>query len=297
VKRRPNIIIIGAMKCATSTLHEQLALQPGIFMSEPKEPNFFSNDEEFARGLDWYESLFSEASEGAICGESSTHYTKLPTYPRTVERLQTYVPDAKFIYVIRHPIDRLISQFIHEWTMRLTDDSIDKAIDSLSILVDYSRYAMQIRPFLETFGHAKVQIVFFESLTKNSQTELERVCRFIGYEGAPKWSFDLPEQNVSSERMRQSPLRDKIVYSPVVTAVRKKLIPQSVRDKVKELWTMKDRPRLSPDSTARLTKIFDEDLAQLGEWLGIELSCENFKAISKMHTPDWVKPPTRSTTS
>ena len=84
---RPDFIIIGAMKCATSTLHEQLALQPGFFMSTPKEPNFFSDDDCFARGLDWYRGLFAEAPEGSIRGESSTHYTKLPTHPRTVERL------------------------------------------------------------------------------------------------------------------------------------------------------------------------------------------------------------------
>ena len=54
MNKTPNFIIIGAMKCATSTLHEQLALQPGIFMSQLKEPNFFSNDEEYEKGWNWY---------------------------------------------------------------------------------------------------------------------------------------------------------------------------------------------------------------------------------------------------
>jgi hypothetical protein len=84
VNRRPNFIIIGAMKCATSTLHEQLARQPGFFMSQPKEPNFFSDDSAYARGEDWYLGLFAGTRPGDICGESSTHYTKLPTYPGTV---------------------------------------------------------------------------------------------------------------------------------------------------------------------------------------------------------------------
>ena len=293
MKRRPDIIIIGAMKCATSTLHEQLALQPGIFMSEPKEPNFFSNDEEFARGLDWYDGLFDEAPEGAICGESSTHYTKLPTYPKTIERLKTYVPNAKFIYVVRHPLDRLVSQYIHEWTMRLTSEPIDQAIDNLPILKEYSLYSMQLKPFFETFGPEKIQLVFFDSLTKQSQKELERVCQFIGYQGAPKWVDDLPEQNVSADRMRVSPLRDKIVYSPVVTAIRKTLIPKGIRNKVKDLWSMKQRPNLSEANVARLTALFDADLAILGQWLGIELNCANFKQVAKSHAPDWANPPTK----
>ena len=59
MKPAPHFIIIGAMKCATSSLHEQLASQPGFFMSTPKEPSFFSNDGVFANGFDWYGSLFA----------------------------------------------------------------------------------------------------------------------------------------------------------------------------------------------------------------------------------------------
>ena len=57
----PDFMIIGAMKSATSTLHEQLAANPGFFMSRPKEPNFFSDDAVWARGLDWYSALFASA--------------------------------------------------------------------------------------------------------------------------------------------------------------------------------------------------------------------------------------------
>ena len=55
----PDFIIIGAMKSATSTLHEQLILQPGIGMSDPKEPNYFSDDEQFDKGIGWYTNIFS----------------------------------------------------------------------------------------------------------------------------------------------------------------------------------------------------------------------------------------------
>ena len=88
MNRLPDFIVMGAMKSATSTLHEQLSMQHGLFMSEEKEPNFFSNDEVYAKGLDWYSSLFANAPPGAACGESSTHYTKLPTYPQTVARMR-----------------------------------------------------------------------------------------------------------------------------------------------------------------------------------------------------------------
>ena len=116
VIHRPDFIVVGAMKSATTTLHEQLARQPGVFMSSPKEPNFFSDDAIYARGWGWYSSLFGEAGPGVVRGESSTHYTKLPTFPRTVERMVHDLPCVKLIYVMRHPIDRLISQYVHELT-------------------------------------------------------------------------------------------------------------------------------------------------------------------------------------
>ncbi len=64
VIHRPDFIVIGAMKSATTTLHEQLARQPGLFMSRPKEPNFFSDNENYARGWGWYSSLFRAAGRG-----------------------------------------------------------------------------------------------------------------------------------------------------------------------------------------------------------------------------------------
>src|SRR3954469_22213852 len=102
--RLPDFIVIGAMKCATTTLHEQLARQPGVFMSRPKELNFFSDDETYGLGLGWYASVFGRAAPGDLCGESSTHYTKLPVYPRAVERMSRALPGVKLIYVMRDPV-------------------------------------------------------------------------------------------------------------------------------------------------------------------------------------------------
>ncbi|MEB3279612.1 MAG: sulfotransferase [Lyngbya sp.] len=289
MSKYPDFIIIGAMKCATSTLHEQLALQSGIFMSEPKEPFFFSNDEEYARGTEWYLSLFKDASENDLCGESSTHYTKLPTYPQTLKRLHKHCPNAKFIYVMRHPIERLISQYIHEWSMGIISVDINSAIEQHRELIDYSRYTMQLEPYFETFGCDRVLPVFFERMLKYPQQELERVCQFIGYSGQPQWEFELGAQNVSRERMRQSAWRDILVETPGLREFRQLFIPKSFRTWVRSLWTMKKKPELAPEQITRLQLIFDEDLAKLGSWLGVDLTCHNFKETVKAKPFEWVK--------
>lgn len=289
MNKTPNFIIIGAMKCATSTLHEQLALQPGIFMSQLKEPNFFSNNEEYEKGWNWYLSHFESAPVDALCGESSTHYTKLPTYPQTIARIQQHLPDAKFIYVMRHPIDRLISQYIHEWTQKVISEDINTAINNFPELIHYSCYTMQLQPYFETWGKDRVLPIFFERMLSHPQEELERVCQFIGYDQKPQWNFKLEAQNVSSERIRKSAWRDFLVETPGLRELRQLLIPKSVRTWVRSWWAMNKKPELTSNNYEKLRFIFDQDLAILGSQLGIELSCDNFKLKIKNQGLNWVK--------
>ena len=266
--RMPDFILMGAMKSGTTTLHRQLGLQPGILMSEPKEPNFFSDDLVYAKGLDWYRSLFAEAAISDLCGESSTHYTKLPTYPRTVKRMKAALPRVKLIYMMRHPIDRLVSHYIHEqfeWRMRMP---IDQAIERHPELISYGCYSQQLEPYIDAYGAENILPIFFEHFVKHGQEELERVCQFVGYRGQPR-QVEIEEtmNNISKLRMRKSPVRDALVYSPVLQAIRRKLIPQSWRDRVKRLWQITERPALSESSVQRLEQIFEEDLAKLGRAL------------------------------
>ena len=281
MNHQPDFIIIGAMKCATSTLHDQLAMQPGIFMSELKEPNFFSNDEQYAKGFEWYLSNFKAGKTTDLCGESSTHYTKLPTYPQTVERIDRHYPKIKLIYIMRHPIDRLVSQYIHEWTQNIISQNINKAIYQYSELIDYSRYSMQLEPYLNAFPHEQILPVFFERLLSNKQSELERICRFIGYAEQPTWREGDDVNNASNERTRKNKLRDLLVEAPGLKEIRQNFVPKSWRNRVRSLWQMKQRPQLESEQLDYLQTIFDRDLANLKSWLKIELSCENFKSVVK----------------
>lgn len=288
----PDFIIIGAMKCATSTLHEQLARQPGIFMSTPKEPNFFSNDDVYARGWDWYRGLFAQGAAARLRGESSTHYTKLPTYPNTVDRIRRHLPGAKFIYLMRHPIDRLISQYVHEWTEHVVKCSIDDALDRRPELIAYSRYAMQLAPYFDAFGRERVLPVFFERLKERPQAELERICRFLGYDGAPVWDFDLKEQNISSERLRLGKLHLFLLNFPPLAFLRRNFVPQFIRDRVKQRLSINERPEISLRKLDGLKAIFNADLAKLGQWLGLELTCDTYVASVLRQCPEWVPAPT-----
>lgn len=274
--RFPDFIVIGAMKSATSTLHNQLSAQSGIFMSSPKEPNFFSDDGTYSLGLAWYSGLFNDASEDDICGESSTHYTKLPDYPDTIQRLKEAIPRPKLIYVMRHPVDRLISHYMHQWSEGVISCDINQAIDHYPELVDYSCYGMQITPYLQEFGCEAVLPLFFDDLKNSKDIALNRVGEFIGCAHSLVWVDDLGHDNVSSQRIRRFYGYELLIDSRPMAWLRKNLIPQVLRDRIKKRLTMQQRPQISDVQREHITKIFDRDLKVVGDWLGIELTCDSF---------------------
>jgi Sulfotransferase family len=279
---RPDFIVIGAMKSATTTLHEQLARQPGLFLSHPKEPNFFSDDAIYARGWDWYASLFAGAPPGSLRGESSTHYTKLPTYPHALDRIADALSRVKLIYVMRHPIERLVSQYRHQRNVGSTTVGVDEAIDRNPELIDYSLYTRQLSPYIAEYGRDAILPLSFHRLTEHPQAVLDQIGHFLGVRRPLQWDFSLKPRNVTSERLRPSALRQKLVALPILTPLRQALVPRSLTEPVKGLLRANvEVPDLAPETTERLREIFDADLAQLGDWLGMTLTCDNFRDATR----------------
>lgn len=262
----PDFLIIGAMKCGTSTLQAQLALQPGVFMSTPKEPNYFSNDEIYRHGTDWYEALFATAEPGDIKGEASTHYTKLPTYPETLARMTPLLTKPRLIYMIRNPLERAVSHYIHEWSLsRMKGDPV-AAFDSHPELVSYGCYGMQIAPFVKAYGLECIHLTSLEQLKADPEGEFARIAKFLDLGGGAAWRPDLEPQNVSAERVRHFPLQGLLIDNPVARALRRTLVPKSLRTWVRNGRTLKERPALDTGQQARLASVFLEDRKELAKY-------------------------------
>jgi hypothetical protein len=165
---------------------------------------------------------------------------------------------------------------------------LKQALSDHPELIEYGRYAMQLEPYLERFGRGQVLPVFFDHLRAHPQACLERVCAFIGYGSQPRWRTDLAPQNVSNERLRKSRLRDAIVHAPVISTIRRRFVPQWVRDRIKRLWMMNERPLLDGQDHERVVGIFDADLRRLGQWLGTSLSCATFRERTRARPLEWV---------
>jgi hypothetical protein len=261
----PDYIVIGAMKCGTSTLAAQLGAQQGLFMTEPKEPNYFSDDGIFARGADWYGGLFAAAAPGDLKGEASTHYTKRPELPETVTRMKAALPQVRLVYMIRNPMARLVSHYIHDWSQGVLSVPLAEALDSHGPLVDYGRYGWQIAPFVEAYGREAILLTSLERLKSDPGGELARVAAHLGHDGPVAWDDGLEAQNVSAQRIRKFPLHGLLISNPLADALRRALVPEGLRRRIRESRQMQDRPVIPAERVAGLEARFAEDRAALAE--------------------------------
>lgn len=180
----PNLLIIGAQKCGTSALHHYLALHPDIFMAEEKELNFFVETKNWTKGREWYESKFPP--QARILGESSPYYTNYPFMKGVPERIRSMIPDAKLIYMVRDPIERIISQYMHNRAGRETRP-LAKALRAPATggldgtpYILRSKYYMQIEQYLNWFPASSLLIITHEDLLQRRRETLRNVFRFLG---------------------------------------------------------------------------------------------------------------------
>ena len=133
-------IVIGAQKCGTTALHRAFRPHPQVAASEPKETFYFSDLNKFARGEDWYRSLFSFGPKHKIGLDSSTHYAMYPSYTGVPRRMKETGWNFRFVYVVRNPIERIQSFYQH----LAIPDIIDRLLDEWSVErtweVDRGRY-------------------------------------------------------------------------------------------------------------------------------------------------------------
>lgn len=216
----PNLIVIGAMKSGTTSLHYYLNLHPQISMSEEKELDFFIEQKNWCYGQTWYESHFT--GEAKVYGESSVNYTNFPQVKNVPRRMYSLVPEAKLIYVLRDPLERIISHYIHSYANGNENRPFAKAIlDPDGQYLGRSKYYMQLEQFLRYYPNPSILIITQEELYSNRGNALQEIFRFLGVDDTFSSSEFYEILNSSNEKRRQN----KMIDRPVVDEpLRKELI-------------------------------------------------------------------------
>jgi hypothetical protein len=170
--------VIGAAKCGTTSLHEYLDRHPDISMSAEKELDFFVPEKRRSDSVEWYESRFDPRAP--VRGESSPSYTAHPFYPGPPARIRALIPDVRMVYLVRDPIERTISHWLHRVSTHAEMPSFEEALDSEQGEVGLSRYWLQLEQYLAHFPAEQILVVDSDDLRERRDETLARIFRFVG---------------------------------------------------------------------------------------------------------------------
>jgi hypothetical protein len=270
----PNLLVIGAMKAGTTSLHHYLSYHPDIFMSTEKEPRFFTDDANWNKGLVWYEQHFPAAT--AIRGESTPDYTKFPAIPHAPERINATIPETRLIYLVRDPIDRIISHYIDALSFGRVHGSIDTELADYeaSHFVNCSKYSMQLDQYLPYFDPANILVLVSEDLRDDREVTLRRVFRFLGVDGdfsTPAWEATHYESAAMRRKTRVGygmlRLAEVVRSSPV-----RRYLPRQLMIPIHTFNSLTSRqiqrPALDQSLRAEITDYLREDVDKLRSFTG-----------------------------
>jgi Sulfotransferase domain len=272
----PNLIVIGGLKCGTTSLHHYLNLHPEIRMSRPKELNFFVEELNWELGADWYRGHFP--ADVAVRGETSPHYTNRPRFQGVAERMKEVLgEDLRLIYMVRHPIDRLLSHYLHNVGGGYESRELAEAVsDPASAYVQRGMYASQLEPYVETFGLNRILVVSREELGAERDATVQAVFGFCGVEpGFTSPEFDREWETGSGKGSGGFRLMDRAVRMPGLRALDRNFdrLPERMRWLVERMVHDPDsgeaaKPELEPALREKLAATFHPDMTQLEGLIG-----------------------------
>lgn len=255
----PHFIIIGAMKSGTTTLHHKLAMHPQIGMSRSKEPNFFNKF--FSRGVDWYSSLYTPGFN--LYGEASPNYTKAQSYPQTAANMHSVVPDAKLIYIVRDPIERIISHLHHNlYRDRLQPKQVDYEVLHNPEYIKTSAYHYQASQYLEHYPRENFLFLSFEALKKDSQATLQQIYDFLEIE-----PYEAPKQ----EKIYNDTAKKYLIkYYDVVHTRFPRFLITPYHYLFYFIGIKRSRPVLREETIQRIRERLQDDITAFKELTGME---------------------------
>jgi len=306
---RPDFLIVGAPKAGTTALHHALAQHPQVFVSDPKEPKYWLCDgapppawrgpgdahsqQEWIWREDHYAQLFAPAPEHQIRGESTPFYLwSRGAHSRIGEQL----PDVRLIAVVRDPVDRAYSNWMHLWS-----DGLEPVADFSTAFArqdervragwapfwryrELGMYGEQLAHLQEHVDPERILVLRYRDIVDDPRGAVDRACRFLGISTGAISS--IPRDNA---RSFVTPGWRPAVLGPVVRSGARlgQFVPPRVWRRasvplVAQLTGPAEthRPKLSAEQRACLLPAFAEDVALLSSLTGEDFS-------------DWLSPVSR----
>jgi len=313
--RRPDLFIVGAAKCGTTSVYEYLKTHPEVFMSPRKEPRYFSPDLmtgtagknlRYGEDLDRYLALFDEARDEKRVGEASVRYIYSRDAPRLIREFQ---PDPYIVAMIRNPVDMMFSLHSHrvaggaevitDFEAALAAETDRKAGRSTgpganlpgAHYRDRARFGEQLPRWFETFGPERVHVIVFEDFVRDPATVFRRLLEFLEVDP------DYQPESFRAHNPRHQPRSlavQSLLTSRLPQWVAWKFLPRLIGDRatrrlVSPFRRLNRRPAqkasMRPDLRHQLEQEFAPDVARVSQLLGRDLGELWFKRREEASHP------------
>jgi len=290
----PNFLCIGSPKSGTTSLFEILKQHPEIGLSSFKEPHFFDTDTNWEKGVDWYErNYFSGLESKKSIGEFTPSYLGSEICSSRIK--ETLNKDIKFIVLLRNPISRSYSHYLHtkrdEYENLSFLDSMEKEEERLKDYrlnkddVSFSRfsykyssmYSIHLKNYLNEFKKEQFCIVLFDDFVNHRERVIKRILNFLDVDENIGLNIDI-RTNIAS-KARSIQLKKFMAKKSIFRAVLKFMVPslefrQRIRNKIHE----KNNRAANKTSLTKEDKLFcyhnyfENDIKELEKMLSINLN-------------------------
>ena len=293
----PNFLLIGAAKSGTTAIYAYIKQHPEIFMSTPKELRFFSYPGSYPEGLDEkyihkgvttldeYIAHFDGVKGEKAIGEASPMYIYTPG---TAERIKETIPGVKLLAILRNPVDRAYSAYMHairEWNepSETFKAALEKEPERIAagwgLLWHYTKagyYFEQLDRYYKIFNPNQIKVVLYDDLVKDTEGLIKDIFEFLGVD--PTFSPDTSARpNVSG--FPKSPGFHKFMYrlfmeDNPIKRVSQLVFPKKTRQNVMvnmRLMNLEKR-KMSKDIRNELINLFRDDIEKLEKLINRDLS-------------------------
>ena len=296
MKHLPNFLIVGAAKSGTTALYHYLKQHPEVFLTPIKETNFFALD---GMNIDFkgpgdsegvhrnsitniieYSDQFSEYKNEKAIGEVCPSYLYFEDAP---ENIKKYVPNVKIIAILRDPVDRSFSAWLHLTRDKRESFSFDQALNDESRRIkenwaeiwhyrEQGMYYKQLSRYYDIFPKENIKVFFYNNFKNNPLKIYSEICDFIGVKNT--FNVDMDQTHNKGGMPRNRLLYNLMMRKNFIKTIFNFIIRGSLRKRIKLFLDKRNLTslKLDKEEKTKYKSFFKDDIIKLEKLLNLKIN-------------------------
>lgn len=242
-----NCFLIGAAKSGTTSLSYWMGQHRDIYIPAVKETHFFTDESYYAKGVDyWLSTDYPDTGSASIIMDCTPAYFHRPDL--VIPRLKPLVTDdCRFIVVLRNPVRRAYSHYLHQKKngkeVRTFDHAITEELKKGTDVIDCNdwlcylqdgMYGAILSKWFRHFDREQFKLVIFEEMVRNPYAEVSGIFEWLGVASMKETELDFLVKNKASEA-RSGLLMKMVSGSNPIKHLLRKSLPYRIQRRIYRL--------------------------------------------------------------